>query len=205
MGEGPRFELRVDYRRASTSSWVTIAVITIAFIVTPTRYWWGNWLAGICIIGLMLYPIIYMRKTRLVVEDGWIRFYDLQWPEQSMAVREAAGIRRDQDGFWAVYSMSGEVVRIRSVWTREKMNELARLLNVPIEGWGQDWRYSKQLSGPASYAFSRWLRVRAKLADHFDQAGQAPFSRSDIAKLLELRRREIQLWERFRRSAGGGG
>jgi hypothetical protein len=175
------------------------------FVIWPSS-WFGYALACVCILGLAIYPSIYVRKTRVVVEDGWLRVFDLAWRDQAIAVDNVAGIRRKGGGYWEVYSHIGEVVRIRPVWKRATMNELAKVLDVPIKGPIDDWSYHTDLNLDARIAFTRWLRTRRKLAEALDQTRTATPSESAIEQILHLRHTENQRWQAFldARVAGGG-
>lgn len=77
----------------------------------PTKEQYGYLVGGLWIAFLITYPFVYVRKTRIVVQDGWLRVHDLAWREQSIATNAVAGIRRDKNNYWEVYSLSGEKVR----------------------------------------------------------------------------------------------
>jgi hypothetical protein len=185
-----------------------LTVITISlFVIWPTQLLSAPWigLAAVLIAFYMIYPFWYMRKTRVVIEDGWLRVYDIEWPDQSMAVGSAAGMRRHEDGYWVIYSLSGESVRVRNVWGRSKMNELAGVLNVPIKGWFDGWRTYNELDLRVQTAFERWLRVRRKLARRLGRSRKMAPSRSAISDILALRQREVQLWKAFLDAKSGDG
>lgn len=127
------FEMRKRYWREVESYLILVFIGVLTYLLfTQTSRRPSDFL-GFAAVSAMLLGANYavIRRALVAVDETTLYTRDLDIGRKSMPRSDILGIQ-EHDRYWVVYGRSGEMVWIRLGWPRRQLEELARVLGVPL-------------------------------------------------------------------------